>query len=70
MRLAAYAAFEHALQTSSVADKEGALKAYLEAVHGKSNADARDVAKDILGENIFWDWDRKLLASIMLRQQR
>ncbi|KAL1951201.1 hypothetical protein VTO73DRAFT_350 [Trametes versicolor] len=50
-------AFEHALQKSSVADKEGALKAYLEAVHGKSNADARDVAKDILGENIFWDWD-------------
>ncbi|KAI0830821.1 isocitrate lyase [Trametes gibbosa] len=50
-------AFEKALQNSSVADKEGALKAYREAVDGKSNADARDVAKDILGENIFWDWD-------------
>ena len=38
------------------------MKAYREAVDGKSNADARDVAKDILGENIFWDWDRKRRA--------
>ena len=52
------AAFEKALEKSSVADKAGALKAYREAADGKSNADARDIAKDILGEPIYWDWDR------------
>ena len=52
-----YPAFERALEKSSVKDKEGALKAFREAADGKSNADARDIAKDILGERIFWDWD-------------
>ncbi|KAI1794047.1 isocitrate lyase and phosphorylmutase [Ganoderma leucocontextum] len=50
-------AFENALEKSSVKDKEGALKAYSDAADGKSNADARDIAKDILGEPVFWDWD-------------
>ena len=51
-------AFEKALEKSSVKDKEGALKAFREAADGQSNADARDIAKDILGETIYWDWDR------------
>ena len=51
------AAFEKALEKSSVSDKEGALKAYRKAADGASNADARDIAKDILGEPVFWDWD-------------
>ena len=46
------------MEKSSVSDKAGALKAYREAADGKSNADARDIAKDILGETIYWDWDR------------
>ena len=50
-------AFEKALEKSSISDKAGALKAYHEAADGKSNADARDIAKDILGESVFWDWD-------------
>ncbi|KAM5536028.1 hypothetical protein V8D89_010286 [Ganoderma adspersum] len=50
-------AFEKALEKSSVSDKEGALKAYRKAADGASNADARDIAKDILGEPVFWDWD-------------
>ena len=56
-------AFEKALETSSVSDKAGALEAFREATDGKSNADARDVAMDILGERIFWDWDRTCLPS-------
>ncbi|KAI0756489.1 isocitrate lyase and phosphorylmutase [Daedaleopsis nitida] len=50
-------AFEKALERSSVTDKEGALKAYREAADGKSNADAREIARDILGEDIYWNWD-------------
>ncbi|RDX51925.1 isocitrate lyase and phosphorylmutase [Lentinus brumalis] len=50
-------AFEKALEKSGVADKAGALKAFKEATDGKSITDARDIAKDIVGENIFWDWD-------------
>ena len=61
------AAFEKALETSSVSDKAGALEAFREATDGKSNADARDVAKDILGESIFWDWDRTCFPSLAAR---
>ncbi|KAI0800763.1 isocitrate lyase and phosphorylmutase [Fomes fomentarius] len=50
-------AFEKALEKSGISDKEGTLKTFREASDGKSNADARDIAKDILGEPIFWDWD-------------
>jgi len=50
-------AVKKAIETSAIHDKEAATKAYLKAVEGKSNADARDIAKDILGEPIFWDWD-------------
>lgn len=39
--------------------KESATKHYLEAVDGKSNTEARDIAADILGERIRWDWDRE-----------
>ncbi|KAF7797177.1 hypothetical protein EIP86_008369 [Pleurotus ostreatoroseus] len=50
-------AIQQAIQKSSIADKESAYKHYLAAVDGKSNSDARDIAADILGERIFWDWD-------------
>lgn len=53
-------AVEQAIAKSSqisAAAKESALKHYLEAVNGKSNTEARDIAADILGERIRWDWD-------------
>ncbi|EKM61426.1 uncharacterized protein PHACADRAFT_204595 [Phanerochaete carnosa HHB-10118-sp] len=53
-------AVEHAIANSSkisAAAKDSALKHYLEAVGGKSNTEARDIAADILGERIRWDWD-------------
>ena len=52
------AAVKYAIDKSSISDKETAYKEYLTAVEGKSNSDARDIAKDILGTHIFWDWDR------------
>lgn len=48
-----------AIAKSSISDKDSAYKAYLEAVDGKSNSDAREIAKDILGEPVFWSWERK-----------
>lgn len=51
-------AVEAEIENSTIADKEAALKSYTAAVEGKSNADARDVAADILGHDIFWDCDR------------
>lgn len=50
---------KQAIDSSAIHDKEAAYKGYLAAVDGKSNATARDIAKDILGEPIFWDWDRE-----------
>ncbi|KAF8624218.1 hypothetical protein AX15_005984 [Amanita polypyramis BW_CC] len=41
----------------SIKDKKGAYEAYAAAVIGKSNSVAREVAADVLGESIFWDWD-------------
>ncbi|KAF8910064.1 isocitrate lyase [Gymnopilus junonius] len=50
-------AVEKEIKSSNLNDKEGALKAYLSAVSGKSNTSARAVAADILGKDVFWDWD-------------
>ncbi|EMD42309.1 hypothetical protein CERSUDRAFT_79893 [Gelatoporia subvermispora B] len=50
-------AVAQAIQRSSIQHKEQALEAYRAAVQGKSNSEARDIAKDILGEPVFWDWD-------------
>ena len=45
-------AVHQAIQKSSIASKESAYEHYLAAVEGKSNADARDIAADILGERV------------------
>lgn len=44
-------------QSSSISNKDTTYKEYLTAVDGKSNTDARDIAKDILGKPVFWDWE-------------
>lgn len=53
-------AVESAIKASSIADKESAMKGYLASAAGKSNGEAREIAEDILGKPVFWDWDRKL----------
>ncbi|OCH84036.1 isocitrate lyase and phosphorylmutase [Obba rivulosa] len=50
-------AVEQAIQKSGTQRKVQALEAYRAAAEGKSNSEARDIAKDILGEPVFWDWD-------------
>ncbi|KAJ6465061.1 isocitrate lyase [Mycena vitilis] len=50
-------AVEAAIAKSSIEDKDAAYKSYLVAVEGKSNPEARDIATDILGKPVFWDWD-------------
>ncbi|KAJ7292814.1 isocitrate lyase [Mycena rebaudengoi] len=42
---------------SSLPDKDGAYKSYLDSVAGKSNFEAREIAAEILGKPVFWDWD-------------
>lgn len=59
-----YAAVEKAINaSSSIKDKEAAYKQYLTAADGKSNTHAREVAKDILGQEVFWNWDRAYCRS-------
>ncbi|KAJ6601346.1 isocitrate lyase [Mycena vulgaris] len=50
-------AVETAISQSSIEDKDGAYKSYFAAVEGKSNSEAREIATDILGEPVYWDWD-------------
>ncbi|KAI9831684.1 MAG: isocitrate lyase 1 [Sarea resinae] len=38
-------------------NKDGLIKEYLDAVKGKSNSEARAIAKGITGVEIHWDWD-------------
>jgi len=45
-------------KSSTLKDKEAALGKYRELSNGKSNAEARKAAKEVLGgEEVFWDWD-------------
>jgi len=40
--------------------KAAALQRYRDASADKSNAECQDIAADVLGERVDWDWDRKL----------
>lgn len=46
-------------RSSSIKDKDAHKKQFLTAVDGKSNTYAREAAKDIVGEEIYWNWDRE-----------
>ncbi|KAI0308094.1 isocitrate lyase and phosphorylmutase [Multifurca ochricompacta] len=53
-------AVEQAIQESSnitPQQKALAFQRYVEAVSGKSNTEARDVAASIVGSQVDWDWD-------------
>jgi isocitrate lyase len=38
-------------------DKEGIIRQYVQQAKGKSNNEARAIAKGLTGVDIFWDWD-------------
>jgi isocitrate lyase len=54
-----FTAVSASINRSRISAKDAAYGHYLTAVAGKSNNEARLIAKDVLGEDIFWDWDRK-----------
>jgi len=49
---------EKAINESSIGDKEAAIESFLSAAQSKSLVDARAIAKDILGSDVFWDCER------------
>lgn len=59
-----FSAVEAAIANSNIQDKAGAYQTYLSAVVGKSNSTARSIAVDILGEQVYWDWDGEMFFSI------
>ena len=59
-----FSAVEAAIAKSNIQDKAGAYRTYFSAVVGKSNSAARSIAADILGEQVYWDWDGEMLFSI------
>ncbi|KAL0068514.1 mitochondrial 2-methylisocitrate lyase [Marasmius tenuissimus] len=50
-------AVEAAIKESTIEDKEGAFKTFKDATVGKSISDMREIAKDILGASVFWDYE-------------
>lgn len=63
MRKAVQKAIEN---KDSIQDKPTTLKAYFAAADGKSIAEARDIAADIVGEPVFWDCDRESSLRLFL----
>ncbi|KAJ5659601.1 hypothetical protein N7507_006052 [Penicillium longicatenatum] len=45
------------IKASSAANKQGLVEQYLKAAKGKSNTEARAIAKDITGVDIYFNWD-------------
>ncbi|KAJ9141773.1 Isocitrate lyase [Pleurostoma richardsiae] len=46
-----------AVEAGAYADKKGLAARYLAAAKGKSNTEARAVARGVLGVDVFFDWD-------------
>ena len=46
-----------AISAGAFRDKVATVKQYREAAKGKSNAEARIVAKSVVGKDVFFDWD-------------
>jgi isocitrate lyase len=50
-------AVAEAVRAGRASDKEGLIKKYLAAAKGKGNGDARRIAKEVTGLDVFFDWD-------------
>ncbi|KIY46310.1 isocitrate lyase and phosphorylmutase [Fistulina hepatica ATCC 64428] len=50
-------AVKRSISSSQVADKDVAYEKYIALAVGKSNKQARDIAREILGYSVAWDWD-------------
>lgn len=46
-------------QSSDLTNKSAALEEYKRLSAGKSNGEARRAAKQVLGRDIYWSWDRE-----------
>ena len=58
------AAVEKGIAASNISDKAGALEVFKTSSAGKSNTVARDIAADILGKPVFFDWDGEFFSSL------
>ena len=45
------------INAGSHSDKKGLIEQYLKAAKGKSNKEARAIAKGLTGVDIYWNWD-------------
>ena len=50
-------AVSRAIEESSISDKTAALQRFTTLSEGKSNTQAREIANDILGAEVAWNWD-------------
>ncbi|TRM61512.1 isocitrate lyase [Schizophyllum amplum] len=54
-------AVEKAIEASEIPDKAAALEVYKSSSAGQSITVARDIAADILGKPVFFDWDGEII---------
>jgi hypothetical protein len=61
-------AVEKAVFAEHFADKAATYQKYISAAFGRSNSEARQIAKEILGKDVEWDWDRKPHTTCTMKQ--
>ena len=47
------------MSSSTISNPRGVFDKYKQAVIGKSNFEARQIARQAVGHDIYWDWDRE-----------
>lgn len=47
------------LTSGTVSKPQGVFDQYKRAVIGKSNFEARQIAREVVGHDVYWDWDRE-----------
>lgn len=54
------------LDTPTISSPDKTFDQYKSLVEGKSNTEARGIARDLLGKDVWWDWDRVLTFFVFI----
>lgn len=46
------------LDSPAISSPDKTFERYKSLVEGKSNTEARTIARNLLGRDVWWDWDR------------
>jgi len=53
------------LDSPAISSPDRTFEQYKLLVGGKSNTEARGIARNLLGKAVWWDWDRMLIFCVL-----